>query len=239
MSRHDPFALIEGRTTVLRLDGDLPEVTGDGCIDVVIMSNEDGFSPLGAARQDLSRELGVPENVIRALANEYGRKRGQVCLACIANLRDDGKLKGLIMAPGSRSHAYSRYADGEYGTPYRDFYYSVTYSALDFAVRAWDAHGIGCTHLSGSLGFHSDIVHCQVEALAHLCRGGGAPNLKRFAYFGCCITDDHLQDAQAYANDAVLSDHRPISEVSERMHNVTIVTIDWNDQAHPPIEDLT
>ena len=159
-----------------------------GLVDAVIVDTEDGFSQLGMMRSFFSSDLGIPdrnlstwvldgfpdnlERNIPSLADWNRSRDPEVTLVAIPSERRGSHLKGIILSPYDGSECYRQFAVPNYSRPHRDFMYNVTFEALSYAYRTWQARRIGITHLSRSKyggNYLRDLTTCQIEAVMHFC----------------------------------------------------------------------
>jgi hypothetical protein len=196
-------------------------------VDAFVVSTEDGFSPLGAARGFFASDLGIPGDEIMRLARWNRSQNPRVTLIALASRRPESLLRGVILAPGETSKCYAQFATPRYGQPSRDFYYNVTYESIAHANRRWGARRLGITHLSGSGNFHEDIATCNAEALAHFCDESATPALASFAFVGCCITLQHLEGLERLNPEGNQTKHRPITVESEVREAAEFIHLSW------------
>jgi len=64
------------------------EMATKGEVDAFIVSTEDGFSPLGAAKGFLAADLGIPNNEITELADRNRFHNPRVTLVALKSLSD-------------------------------------------------------------------------------------------------------------------------------------------------------
>ena len=198
-----------------------------GEVDVFIVSTEDGFSPLGAARSFLAADLGIPSNEIIELADRNRFDNPRVTLVALKSRRPGSLLRGLILAPAETSLCYSRFGRERRTPPSRDFYYNVTYESIAHACHAWKTRRLGITHLSASGNFHRNIATCNAEALAHFCDEAIVSTIDRFAFVGCCITVEHLEGIKRLNPEGNLTQHRPINLEREVEGEVEFIHLSW------------
>lgn len=167
-----------------------------GEIDSCIVSTEEGFSPLGASLNFFSNDLGIPAEEIQHLANWNRFDNERVTFVALGSRRNNGILRGIILAPGETARCYQKFAVPIHGRPYRDFYYNVTYEAIAFVCGKWGAKKLGISHLSASGHYHQDIATCHAEALAHFCDENPDIAPESFIFCGCCIGVEHLKGIQ-------------------------------------------
>lgn len=204
------------------------ELAESGEADVGIVSTEDGFSPLGASRKFFASDLGIPDDEIRRLANWNRFVNKQVTLIALGSRNKNGLLKGVILAPGSNTESYLHFpASVRCRRPYRDYYYNVSYEAINFACKHWGARKIAISHLSGSGQYHEDIATCHAEALGHFCDAEPESAPDSFIFCGCCITTEHLAGISRLNDEGEITCHRPIKTISQDQGGVLLINLSW------------
>lgn len=170
-------------------------------VDAFIVSTEDGFSPLGAARRFFSADLGISEKEIseRADWNRFTNER--VTLIGLATRRPTSLLKGLILAPGGTSKCFEDLKANPHDRNSQEFYYHVTLAAIAHANNVWGARRLALSHLSASGSFDESIASASVQALADFCVRGYSPKIESLIFAGCCIQPQHL-------NGIIVSDRK-------------------------------
>lgn len=215
-----------------------------GLVDAVIVDTEDGFSQLGGMRQFLATDLGFqernlvkwvldgfPEKLERNIASlaDWNRSRDpEVTLVAIPSERQDGHIKGIILSPYDGSECYKRFSSPEYWLTHRDFMYNVTYEAISYAYRAWNARRIGLTHLSRSKygGKHRwDVTTCQVEAIAHFCSEN--EGIESFTFIDDIEGNSPLTIVQGFNALRDIGVHRPIQTKELEFWGLTFVDLTW------------
>jgi hypothetical protein len=147
--------------------------------EALVISGELGFAPLAALGD---RSFFKQFSELTELSNE-------ITLVKISK----PSIGNLIICPSERSKAYLRLANPDFGRPYRDFYYNVSYEAFNLCRREWGAENIAMTHLCGGGGRFNDeptIAACSIEAWSHLASGG------RLGFIGCCIEEATIRKAK-------------------------------------------
>lgn len=232
-------------------------VRGD-LVDAIIVDTEDGFSQLGGMRQFLAANLGLqernlvkwvldgfPEKLERNIASlaDWNRSREpEVTLVAIPSERQDGLLKGIILSPFDGSECYKRFSAPDYWLTHRDFMYNVTYEAISYAYRAWNARRIGLTHLSRSKygGHHRrDVTTCQVEAIAHFC--GDHQGIESFAFIDDIEGNSPLAIVQEFNALGDIGVHRPIQTKELEFWGINFIDLEWprpcsTDEPCPPYD---
>lgn len=213
-----------GRNSVIEFaDSDLQSLARARRVDAVIVSTEDGFSPLGRCRAFLSADLGIAEDDIARLANWNRFDNPQVSLLALGSRRTSSLLKVVILAPSESSECYRAFAVPRYGRPYRDFYYNVTYEAIAHVCRGWGATRLAISHLSGTGTFHEDIATCNAEALAHYCDEDPTAQIEALVFFGCCINVSDLSGIARLNAEARSGRHRPIKTKVEQRDGCDVI----------------
>lgn len=195
-------------------------------LDCFIISAEDGFSPFGKEKRFLANALGYEASELSSYAKRIMREEDKVSIIVLPAKRVESKLKGIVLAAAETSRCYERYSVPFYGKPYRDFYYAVTYQALEAATRYLHAKNIGISHLSGSGNFHRDIGFCNVEALTHFARGNSNSMIRKFVFVGCCINPDCLTDIGGYFSSKPLGVYRYMPSSIRELDGVIQVDFD-------------
>lgn len=204
------------------------ELARRGDADVAIVSTEEGFSPLGRSSDFFENDLGISyEDEIKPLANWNRFDNERITLIALPSRRPESLLRGIILAPGSNTHSYSPFVRSYDPRPNRDFYYNVSYEAIAYACRQWDARKVTISHLSSSGCYHEDIATCHAEALAHFCDVEPESAPESFVFFGCCINEGHLKGIQRLNAEGKLSTHRSIQIVQETRGQATMLHLDW------------
>jgi len=200
-------------------------------IDFLILATENGFSPLGLARDIISEELNIPVKKIIEWADWNRFENNEVSNVGFKSQRNAGTLKGVVLAACENSECYKKFERKHFETwsnttisiPDRDFYYNVTFEAIYYAAINCGAKKIGISHLSASGNYHQDIATCTAEALAHF--HDEYPNkLHSFSFVGCCITEHHLRGTQRL-NNGTKSKHKEIEKVTKEFEFGDIVTL--------------
>jgi hypothetical protein len=189
--------------------GNLEVLVHNGRVDTYIVAAEDGFSPLGRNMDFLSNDLGVPRSELARLASWVRNECQSVALIAVPSRNPAGSLRGVILAASETSNSYAAFAEPMFGKPYRDFYYNVTYEAIAFAAKHWNASSIAISHLSASGRFDADIAKCNAEALTHFCRDIPSA-VEFFVFLGCCIEAGHLDGIPELVASSLGEAHRPL-----------------------------
>jgi hypothetical protein len=183
-------------------------------VDAVIVSTEEGFSPLGSSRGFFERDLGIPYDAeIRPLARWNQDENEKVSIVALKSRNAQGLLRGVLLAPGENCLSYAPFASTSHAyspNPHRDYYYNVSYEAIAFLCQEWGARKIAISHLSASGRFHEDIATCHVEALMHFCNEHPDLAPESFTFCGCCIEPNQLAGAQRLVKANEIAPHRQI-----------------------------
>jgi hypothetical protein len=167
----------------------LDELVLNGRVDSLLIEPEDGFSLLGGAREFLSNELGIGKRdlvkwVVDSMAPDFEPNISSlaewardtdpdITLVGVQSRKPRSQLKGLVLVPYEGSLCYRQFAQPQYGKPYRDFFYNVTYEAMYYAYSILGARRFAISHLSCTKylreGYRMDITRSQIDAIVHFC----------------------------------------------------------------------
>jgi hypothetical protein len=189
---------------------DIIELFESGEIDTYLVSTEDGFSPLGMAREFLAKDLGWSQEEIKKLADWNRFHNERITLVALKSLNPMSKLRGLILCPCENSKCYKAFATPLYGKPSRDFYYNVTYEAIAYATKNWQSQKLAISHLTASNHFHKYVANCTVEGLVHFYKEWTTTAIESLAFIGCCIGKEHLIELEKLVHEAMKTNHRVI-----------------------------
>lgn len=207
------------------------DLTERGEADAVIVSTEEGFSPLGASREFFECDLGISyDDEIRPLARWNQSENDVVSMVALKSKNTQGRLRGVLLAPGENCRSYAPFASTTRAyrpTPHRDYYYNVSYEAIAFLCQEWAARKIAISHLSASGQFHEHIATCHVEALIHFCNEHPDLAPESFTFCGCCIEVNQLTGAKQLAEEKSSALHRPIRTWQTNKGSAEIINIDW------------
>jgi hypothetical protein len=200
--------------------------------DAVIVSTEEGFSPLGASREFFERDLGIPYDAeIRQLARWNQDENEKVSIIALKSKNAQGLLRGVLLTPGENCLSYAPFDSTSQAyspKPHRDYYYNVSYEAIAFLCQEWGARKIAISHLSASGRFHEDIATCHVEALMHFCNEHPDLAPESFTFCGCCIEPNQLAGAQRLVEANEIAPHRQIRTSARIQGPAKIITLDWS-----------
>ncbi len=204
--------------------------------DAVIVSTEEGFSPLGASQEFFERDLGISyDGEIRSLAHWNQRENNLVSIVALKSQNIQSLLRGVLLAPGENCRSYMPFDSTSHAyrpKPHRDYYYNVSYEAIAFLCKEWGARKIAISHLSASGRFHKDMATCHVEALTHFCNDHPDLAPESLTFCGCCIELDQLSDAKQFIDKKSHTLHRPIRTWETVKGSAKIINIDWS--TNPP-----
>ncbi len=219
----------QGKITLIGYDFDssFENLTERGEADCFIISTEDGFSPLGAAKAFFSKDLGISKTTFQKLANWNRFENYEFFIMGLPSHNPSSRLRGVILAPSETSKCYEQFAPAFYGKPYRDFYYNVTYESISYASNVLGAKKIAMSHLSGSGHFHEDIATCTVEALTHFCNKKDSPAIESFLFIGCCIEKRHLLGIESLNLERNLTKHRDIHTHKSSGFGFDVISFNW------------
>ena len=211
----------------------------EGLIDTIIVDSEDGFSHLGMMRSFLSAELGLLDrNVVKwflggcsdelqlnisSLA-DWNRSNPDITLIAIPAMIEDSRLRGIIISPYEGSHSYAQYATPEYGKPYRDYFYNVTYEAIAHAKNAWGAKNIGLMHMA-RMRTHLDVTTCQIEAICHFC--DEHKGIESFTFTDIFDPNQPVEIAKTFNALKDRGAHRHIRLEKEMKFGCEFIRIEW------------
>ena len=216
-----------------------------GLIDAFIVETEDGFSELGQARRFLARDLGLqernlvkwvldglPDKLERNIASlaDWNRARTpEVTLVAIPSEIRDSYLKGLVLSPYEGSECYKRFSRQEYRWTHTDFIYNVTYEAISYAYRTWNARRIGLTHFSRSKyrgSYKWDVTTCQIQAIAHFCAEN--KGMESFTFIDDNKGNTPLAIVDKYSQSPDIGVHRPIQTKELDFWGIKFIDLDWS-----------
>jgi len=196
--------------------------------DVVIVSTEEGFSPLGGSRRFFEGDLGISyDDEIYPLANWNRFENERVTLIALASRKVGSLLRGIILAPGENCRSYSEYSSSAGHKPHRNFYYNVTYEAIQYACNTWSAQSLAISHLCSCNQFHEDMATCHAEAFAHFCDAWPSSAPKSFIFSGCCIKQEHFNGIKYLNAEGQSTYHRAINVTTEYKDQAVLLHLDW------------
>jgi hypothetical protein len=209
---------------------ELSELAGRGDADGVILSTEDGFSPLGRSLEFLRNDLQLSDfDTVRELArwNRFDNKA--VSLIACKSKNPTGLLRGVVLAAGENCRSYENFASrssAQESTPNREYYYSVTYESISYLCKTLGATAIAIAHLSGSGRFHPTMAVCHLEALFNFCHEYPQLSPRSFTFFGCCISQEQLSEAKFFLAAGATKKHRPIGTSQQALAAAMVITLD-------------
>lgn len=211
----------------------------EGLIDVIIVDSEDGLSHLGGMRVFLSEELGIPDrNLVKRVMDglpdvlepniaslaDWNRSNPNVILIALPAKRAISRLRGIIISPYEGSCSYEKYATPEYGKPYRDFFYNVTYEAIAYAKNTWGAKNIGLMHMA-RMRVHLDVTTCQIEAICHFCDEN--KGLESITFIDIFDSNRPIEIANTFKGLKDRGSHRNIHLEKETKFGCDFIQIKW------------
>lgn len=189
--------------------------------EALVISGEAGFAPISQFKGSGIREA------VRIV--EDSRKVNLVRI-------DSPELGRLVICPSERSVAYKQFAFADFGAPYRDFYYNVSYEAFQICRDFWNATKVAITHLCGGGGRFDEnpnIAGCSIEAWLHLYGNQG-----QLDFVGCCISEATIVRATQLIEKDQAGKHRSIyvRKTDNGPHElfntrVEVFEIDWRKSA--------
>jgi hypothetical protein len=166
-------------------DGDLKKLIEGRYVDALLSTAEGGFGdPMPTSL--LSVELGIPEGELYKWASRISKDR-ELMLVALRSRIASSTLKGVLLIPFERAECYRALVKPEHrGTPYRDFFYNVTYEAIAYAHHTWGASRLALNQLYFChKPFHVDIALCQCEALIHEVDESPSSVVRSMCFLGC------------------------------------------------------
>ena len=198
-------------------------------IDTYIVSTYSKFSSLASNLRFLSADIGVSVDEIKYLADWNLLENARVSFVAIPTRRDNSCLRGIILASSETSKCYKRFAALEYGRPYRDFYYNVTYEAIAYASQVWNAHRLAISHLSSNPRFHKEISTCNVEALAHFC-DSSVNAIESFTFLSNIgFSMEQFTGISRLNIEGETGQHRPIFTETVHHEGHVLVHLNWDN----------
>lgn len=213
-------------------DGDLKSLIDRGHVDTLLSTAEGGL--VGPAPTSLlSSELGVSEAELYRWANKISEDR-EIQIVALRSRLTSSRLNGVLLIPFSRAESYRHLVKPEHrGTPYRDFFYNVTYEAIAYASQHWDASRLALNHLYAcNKPFHVDVALCQCEALIHKVDESPSTVVRSLCFLGCVHVQAKTFEGFGSRLSALRGTHRPIGKnVVELKGGVGhIITLNWSDE---------
>ncbi len=211
-------------------NGDLKELIERKQVDVLLSTAEGGIGdPMPTAL--LSSELGIPEQELYRWATRISVDP-KLTLAALRSRVPTSTLKGVVLIPFERAESYRILVRPEHrGTPYRDFFYNVTYEAITYACRYWGASRLALNQLYFcQQPFHMEVALCQCEALIHEVDENSAAIVQSLCFLGCRhVPANTFQDFGPRLS-GVESKHRSIERkmVELRGGFGHVITLNWS-----------
>jgi len=172
-------------------DGDLKKLIEGRHVDALLSTAEGGIGdPMPTAL--LSSELGIPEQELYKWATRISVDP-KLTLAALRSRVSTSTLKGVVLIPFERAESYRILVRPEHrGTPYRDFFYNVTFEAITYACRYWGASRLALNQLYFChQSFHVEVALCQCEALIHYVDESPSTAVGSICFLGCAHVQLH------------------------------------------------
>ena len=216
-----------------------------GEVECLLIEQETGYSQLGSIQKLLAEDLGLyeekwtsngleknKENLpnIRQLADDARANDTDVTLIGISSRRHSSKLKGIVIVPYQDSASHHKFALPTYGSPYRDFFYNVTYESLYYAYTILGARTFCLTHwsfgkYSRRFGFRQSITTCQAEAIRHFCNQ--FKGIREIIFWDPNSGNYPLRELRRFNDELNEGFHRPIRTEITKKNGCDFVKIDW------------
>jgi TPR repeat protein len=176
-------------------------------VDGLIIEGLWGFNDLGGyLGSEISALLGVSESTICKMCYEQIQKSQQITVVALRSSNSASKLKSVAFVPTEAFDCCEIFRDTKYGLPCKDFYYNITYEALDLLM----VHGcssVAIANLTGYTYYHKNIGNCVAEAIAHF----AIKNPKLQSVFSICRGPDLTYGVTFFNNHQdLVGQHRPI-----------------------------
>lgn len=212
--------------------GDLKKLIERGHVDALLSTAEGGIGdPMPTSL--LSAELGIPERELYQWANRISENH-EPTLVGLRSRVARSSLKGVLLIPFERSESYRLLVTPEHrGTPYRDFFYNVTYEAIAYACHNWGASRLALNQLYFChQPFHVDIALCQCEALIHKTDEIPSGVVKSMCFLGCAHVQAETFESLGLRLMGLETTHRPIERrVLELRGGIGhVITLNWSSE---------
>ena len=211
-------------------DGDLKQLSERGHVDALLSTAEGGLvGPMPTSL--LSEDLGIPKSELDGWATKISLDR-EVKLVALRSRIASSKLKGVLLLPFERAESYQLLVKPEHrGTPYRDFFYNVTYEAIAYASQYWDASRLALNHLYVChQPFHVDIALCQCEALIHKVDESCSTVVRSMCFLGCAHVEARtFEGFGSRLSSLERTQHRPIEKKVVKLREGIghVITLNW------------
>lgn len=205
-----------------------------GAIDALVLPSVSGFTTLNLTLDFLEEDLDISGPKILRWADWNRHENERVTLLALASRRPDSHLRGAILASGELTRGYARHATPYWGRAFRDFFYNVTYEALNHASHAWQSRRPGLCSLGADCAFDLDAALCHLEAAAHLLDQPTGPAMDALTFISpYCFEEGWVLWAyHEGAEDRAATAHRPIRVEIETKDAVTLMHLDWTSADH-------
>lgn len=136
-------------------------------IDGLIIEGLWGFNDLGAHfGSEIVDLLGVSEVMIRNICYEIIQKNQQITVIALHSTNHTSPLKSVAFVPTEAFSCCERFRDTKYGLPCKDFYYNITYEALELLIKNGCSR-VAIANITGYTYYHKNIGNCVAEAITH------------------------------------------------------------------------
>jgi hypothetical protein len=194
--------------------------------DGMIIEGLYGFNNHGYFDKKISRSLGVNPSLIRKLCDSNTHENDKVTLIVIPSIIPSSKLKAVVLVPTQTNNALGD-IKLPHSQPYRDFYYSIAYEALNTLVSRFDCKEIFVTGLVGYCMEPPKLVevgNCVVDAIVNF--SAVNHSIQRILIGGCHPPD--IDDAVRFynSNPDKIESHRPVPTKCEVVDGIHYLTID-------------
>ena len=109
--------------------------------------------------------------------------------------------------------------------------YNVTYEAISFAYRAWNARRIGIASYHGGKS-HRDLTTCQVEAMAHFCSEHSG--IESFVFLDQTEGNCPLDIVRKFNSMPHIGGHRAIQTNELNYWGISFIDLDWAYETQSP-----
>lgn len=192
--------------------------------DTFVFSNEFGFSPLELNLKDVSSHIGYTDIEIAKTINTYSIDNPYPNILGFKSKYLNSKVKGLIIGSSENSKAYRKYATPQYGKPYRDFYYILTFEILRYADQVLKSKKIGITHLTLGRNYTFDVAMSQVDAIRNYYLSHPKSRIESILFWGCCH-EEYCFNKLNWLDDEVNPMHKEIPTVTKKIGELDMVDI--------------
>ena len=171
------LSLPDGRTVEVVQGIALPTALTEGIVDGLIVEGRWGFNDFGGYGRLLAKILGRPDDELRKLG-DANEDEDDVSIVVIESTAPGSTLKAVALIPTQHSRCYRQFGNPLDGRPNGDFYYNVTFEAMDILADQGCTE-IGIAGMTGS-GCHQhtiDVSFWAAKAVVHCAAKN--PNVRR------------------------------------------------------------